>query len=248
MASLEPIWNRARVDLSLTTETGDPDVFLWEHSARVGQYALQIAQIPDIKANGPDMSSVLAAALYHDAGWAVRVRAGEAKRLEILVRPNPENHREQGALLMETSLEGLLSRESLERASRAIRTLNDRVIPLLEGRIVSDAENLDEFGVLSFWPAVRRGALEGKGIKTVIDTWRRRQEYHFWTARLGDSFRFASVREIARARLAKLERAMEELEQQHLGADILPPVDRLAETSGSHSQDLKEAWHPEATA
>jgi len=220
MASLEPIWNRARTDLLITGEHGEPDVFLLEHSTRVATSALRIAQLPEVRAEKPDQAVIVAAALYHEAGWAVRYGEGRASRLDILVRPPPDNHREQGAVLMEASLAGMLPREVLDRAALAIRTLNDREIPLVEGMILSDAENLDEFGAISLWPSVRRGALEGKGVRAVIDTWRRRKEYQFWTARLNDSFRYRRVREAAEARLDKLERLMEELDQQQQALDI----------------------------
>ncbi len=220
MVNLEPIWARARTDLLIPGEHGDPDVYLWEHSVRVATTAKRIAQQPPLLEQSPDVAAVFAAGLYHDSGWAVRFTAGEIPRTEILTRPPPDAHHEQGARLMQQSLMGLLPAESLERAYSAITTLNDRDIPLLEGQIVTEAENLEEFGVISLWPAIRRGALDGKGVKAVLDTWRRRKEYHFWTARLNDSFRFPFVREIAKARLAGFERIMEELQQQHEADDV----------------------------
>lgn len=221
MVSLEPIWNRARLDLVLSGEHGEPDVYLWEHSVRVAQSALRIAQLPGVAAQSPDHAAVVAAGLYHEAGWVVRYAQGEVQRLEILTRPPTDNHRDQAVHFMQERLRDLLSAESLERASIAVRTLNDREVPNLEGRIVTEADNLDEFGVIALWPAVRRGALEGKGVRAIIDTWKRRKEYQFWSARLNDSFHFPEVREIARARLERLERFMADLEEQQQGADIV---------------------------
>ena len=222
MVPLDPIWNAARADLVIATESGDPDLFLWEHSVRVARSAQQIAALPVVRKQAPDESAVVAAALYHDAGWAVRWREGTAKRTEILVRPTPEPHREQGASMMEQSLAEVITADSLERASSAIRTINDYEIPTIEGQIVTEAENLEEFGLISLWTAVRRGMLDGKGVETVIETWRRRKEYRFWEAFLADSFRFDRVREIGKERLAKLERMMEELEEQQQGLDLQP--------------------------
>ncbi|MEK6674038.1 MAG: HD domain-containing protein [Planctomycetota bacterium] len=220
MAKLDPIWNRARSDLIIATEHGETDVFLWEHSVRIAHSAQRIAELPEIQEDSPDESAIVAAALYHDSGWIVRLLDGEIKRQDILLRQTPDAHREQGAAFMLRSLAELLPAPSLDLAATAIRTLNDRDIPILEGRIVTEAENLDDFGVLSLWPAVRRGALEGKGVKAVIDTWRRRKEYQFWTARLKDAFWFPAVRKIAEARLAGFERFLEELDSQQQGKDI----------------------------
>jgi hypothetical protein len=224
MVNLEPVWARARTDLLIPGEHGDPDVYLWEHSARVTAVAQKLARLPNFEGQAPDDAVIVAAGLYHEAGWAVRYSENAVKRTDILTRPPAESHRELGARFMEKRLTGLLPTETIERASLAISTLNDRDIPLLEGQILTEAENLEEFGLLSLWPAVRRGALDGKGVKAVLDTWRRRKEYQFWTARLNDSFRFPWVREIAKARLARFERFMEELQEQHEGADLIAPA------------------------
>lgn len=220
MVNLDPIWNRARADLVIATEHGESDQFLWEHSVRVARNASMIAKLPAARDLPVDTAALLAAALYHEAGWVVRCREGQVKRIEILTRTHHDAHREQSASFLETSLENILSSASLERASTAVRTMNDREIGSVEGRLLTEAENLEEFGVLSLWPMVRRGAVEGKGVQAVLDTWRRRTEYHFWTARLNDSFHFPEVRDLARRRLEGFERFMRELEAQHNSLDL----------------------------
>ncbi len=233
---LDAIWNRARADLVATTEHGDEDVFLWEHAVRVADNARRIVMIPAVQEASPDETAVVAAALYHDAGWIVRLRNGEIKRDEILIRPMSESHREEGAALMERSLDRSLSRDSLTRASQAIRALNDRGIEPIEGQVVCEADNLEEFGVLSLWSTIRRSAIDGKCVQALVDTWRRRKEYRFWEARLNDSFRFAAVRTVAERRLEQFESLMEELERQHKGVDLgldhAPrPADRRARST-----------------
>lgn len=239
MESLEPIWNRARLDLVLTTDDGEPDSFLWEHSQRVAKSAMRIVQLPEVNQKTPDLAAIVAAALYHDAGWVVRVQDGSAGRIDVLGRVPPDTHRDQGAWMLKQGLKSLLFRGSMERALGAVRTLNDRDIQSIEGQVVTEAENLDEFGVLSFWPAIRRGALEGKGVTAILDTWRRRQEYHFWAARLADSFRFEPVREIARRRLDQLETVMAQIEQQHGGFDLPfgEPTEQQQEASRERTSD-----------
>lgn len=220
MTKLDSIWSRARDDLVVTSDTVEQDVLLWEHSSRVARSAQQIAKFPIVQERSPDELAIVATGLYHEAAWSVLLRNGEATRADILIRPPSESHREQGASLMERSLRGLIPPESLKRASHAIRALNDRQTNSIEAQVVADADNLDEFGLLVFWPTIRRGTLDGKGVKAAIDTWHRRREYQFWTARINDSFRFAPVRELARERLAKYDRAMRDLEEHHEGTDI----------------------------
>ena len=220
MTNLDAIWNQARSDLVIIAKNGDQDLFLWEHSAQVARYARLIARCPIVEEQSPDELAIMAAALYHDAGWSASFRDGEVARTDILTRAAPDTHREKGASLMERSLAGLVPGKTLRRASEAVRALNDRAVELVEAHVVADADNLGEFCLLALWTTARRSMLDGKGVQAAIDTWHRRKEYQFWTARLNDSFRFAPVRELARTRLARFERAMAELEEHYLGTDI----------------------------
>jgi len=216
----EAIRNQARADLMIPTEGGTFDVFLWEHSIRVARYAAYIARLPEVRAASPDEDALLAAALYHDAGWLVGLRNEEIRRDDILIGTPPDSHFERGAQLMEESLGDLLSEESLARASRAIRMVKDQRSDSIEAHIVSDADNLDEFGIVSLWLTARRGLGDGKGVEAAIGSWRRKSEYRFWEARLRDSFRFTPVRELAARRLASLGQLMGELEVQHQALDV----------------------------
>lgn len=220
MTSLDGIKSRARSDLVLKTEHGAPDLFLWEHADRVAASALRIAELLDIKKSNPDVEAVFAAALYHDVGWALRWRAGSISRWEILQSPCSASSREEAAALMRERLHELLPPESLKRAARAIVALADRSFDSIEDEILSDADNLDEFGLLSLWPGIRRGASEGKGVQATLDKWRAQKEYQYWTARLKDSFRLEPVRALARRRLEELEEFMAALAAQHAGDDI----------------------------
>ncbi len=217
---LDAIWDRARADLAITTKQGRSDLLLWEHTTRITRSAQQIARLPMVQAAEPDETAIVAASLYHDAGWAVRWQAGEIEHTEVLLGPTTDANREQAASMLERRVADLLPSKSLHRASRAVRSLTRGGGDSIEGQVVAEADNLDEFGPLSLWLAIRRGMLEGKGVQAVIDMWRRKAEYKFWTARLNDSFRFQPVLELARERLEKSERFVEELEEQHLGRDL----------------------------
>ncbi|MBI4718789.1 MAG: hypothetical protein HY763_13360 [Planctomycetes bacterium] len=216
----DPIWTRARSDLVIVTAEGEEDVFLWEHSARLARSALVIAALAGVREQTPDALAILAAGLYHDAGWTLRFQEGAVSRGEILSRPLSAAHREPGVRLMEQALFGLVPPPSLERAAKAIRSLHDRALLTVEGRVLGDAENLEEFGLLSLWPAIRRGTHDGKGVQAVIDQWDRRREYQFWNARINEGFHFTQVRDVARRRLESYQRAIEELRHQHQGDDL----------------------------
>ena len=209
--------------LVITTEQGEADPFLWEHSARVTRSAQQIAKLPSVQGRQPDEAAIVAAALFQDAAWTARVRDDDVDRLEVLLTPCSAADREQAVVIMQRSLADVMPAESLARATRAILTLNDPEIESIEGQVVHEAASLDEFGVLSLWSMIRRAAFEGKGVEAVLDKWHRYKEYRFWSARLNESFRFAPVREMARQRLVELERLMDVLEKHHHGHDIEAP-------------------------
>jgi hypothetical protein len=217
---IDAVWKRARADLMLATSKGEPDSFLWEHSCRVAENARLISHLPEVKTHSPHGEAVMIAGLYHDAAWAAQCRQGEVNRLEIHLAPSSPAACEQAAVLMERSLAELVEPAILELAGAAVRERMDRSSGLVEAHIVSEAENLDEFGLMSFWMAVRRGAVEGRDVQAYLDTWRRKREYQYWRARLKDAFHFEQVRELARRRLSGLEKMVDELEQQHLCLDL----------------------------
>jgi len=217
---LDDITHRAQVDLTLVSSHGDEDPFLWEHSQRVANIALAIAAMPMIQAHDPDETVVYAVACYHAAGWASRFRSGDVTRFDVLLSPSCNALAEEGAAMLEQRLADVLSPEQLRSASRAVRILHERDVDQIEAQIVAEARALEEFGLVSLWPTIRKGMIDGKGVQAVIDTWRRKHEYHFWPARLKDAFRFEPVRELARRRLAKLEEFMNELARQQSGSDV----------------------------
>lgn len=220
MTKLDAIWNRARADLTLTLDNGEKDGYLWEHCALVARTAQRISQLPELRTRSVDEAALVAAGLYHEAGWVGRFRDRHVTAPEILSRSRGEAHRETGAMMMEERLAELLNPESLKKASTAIRTINDRDVRSIEGQILTEAENLCAVGALSLWGLIRRGALEGKGVQSAIDTWRRQKEYSFWTAHINHSFRFDQVKEAARQRLAAFERLMEEIDAQFSCNDL----------------------------
>jgi hypothetical protein len=217
---LEAIWKRARADLIIPTSRGETDVFLWEHSFRVARTAQYLLDLPEVRRRAADSCAVLAAALYASAGWAARCRSGEADRLEVLLGVLSEADEEESARIMGRSLDGLIPAESIQLAGRALRAIRDRSSAYPEAHVVADAQNLQEFGLPSLWLAIRRGMVEGRGVQSFLDAWRRKKEYRYWEARLSDAFRFQVSREIARARLAKLERLLDDMEIQHHATDI----------------------------
>ncbi len=220
MTEFEAIGRLARTDLTIATEQGNPDLFLWKHAHRVALTAQRIVRLRAVRSEEPNVIAITAAAFYHDAGWSHRCRSGERHGPEILLGRTTMEVRERGAGMLRHTLGELLSANTVARATRAIRTMDEDEPDTVESKVLGEANALDQFGVLLLRSAVRLGALDGKGIQGAFDAWRKSREYGFWVARLRTAFRFAAVRSLARSRLAKFERLMEELEAQHQSRDI----------------------------
>jgi len=228
MAETDPLWQRAKADLVVLDAGGVHDTFLWEHSVRIARAAAQMLAYPELAEANVDRLALLAAALYHDAGWVIQFREHQISRWDILSRPTTDLQRELAAHWLEERGAELLPQRSLETACAAVRACNSRKAESLETQVLAESESLDEFGPLAFWRLVRRHAAEGRGIEAAIEAWNRQHEYHFWEARIKEGFRFDSVRRIARGRLSVLESFLAAIAVQHAGEDLAERVDASA--------------------
>lgn len=216
----DAISKRARDDLTIITEQGEPDVFLWEHCSRVARYARWVVRQPEVRALSPDEPAVIAGALYHDAGWIVRLQEKEIRREHVLISPMSERHFELGAAFLERRLENALPPETIRRAAQAVRALQARRVESIDGQVIAEADSLDEAGLVSLWRRIRRATLEGKGIQAELEMWKRKSEFGFWEAWLNNVFRFPVVRRAAVERLKRTERFLHELSLEHEAKDL----------------------------
>ena len=208
------------------------DAVVWEHSMRVARTAEYIATLPELSESGVDHLAVSAAGLYHDAGWVVQFREGALTARELLLRPTSDIQRELAADWLEQRGAKLLTPGSLQRAVRAVRQCNDRKSDLVEGRILCDAENLDQIGPQALDVMVRKLLSEGRAMADLVAAWDRQEEYHYWQARIKECFHFSPVRDLAQQRWESMRRLMTELR----GAVLL---EDLGVVSKEHGESAK---------
>ncbi|MFO0839056.1 MAG: HD domain-containing protein [Phycisphaerae bacterium] len=220
MAKPAPIVALARDLLVLPGEPGAHDLWLWEHSERVAQIAQQLAELPEVAEMRPNGVALHAAALFHDAGWAVQVRSGHISRWQVLNRPTNDIQRELGAAYLDEHGHRHIPSDVLRLAVEAIRQCNERSTSLIESRVVAEAENLDEIGLLHTLRQFRQHQAEGRPLEQLVQGWQRQQQYQFWEARINDTLRFTASKQLARQRLATVEQFMSGLERVRCIADV----------------------------
>lgn len=206
--------------LTLPVDEGRVDLWLWEHSDRVMHLAQSIAALPEVHGASADRAVLVAAALFHDAGWAVEYQQGRIERWQILTRPTNDIQRELGAAMLQEEAGHLLSGQTVHLATEAIRLCNVRHADMLEARILAEAEALDEISVIYVFRQYRLYQFEGRTIQQLTDSWQRLKEYQYWDARLNDGFRFESTRALARKRLEAIDAFMQALRAGIRGDDV----------------------------
>lgn len=235
VTQLEQLQSVARRLLAPQTAGRSSDNWLWERSVRVLGTARMLARLPDVGPEAPDDTVIAAAALFHDAGWAVQLRDGSITPAQVLVRPTSDLQRELGAQALQERAAGLLPVEAIEMASDAIRQCNDRYTALTAARVLSDATNLDDIGVLYVLRQFRQYQAEGRPLSQIVVSWSRQIEYDFWKARINECLQLETSKKLARQRLQAVERfvaalavVLEASDLQHglleAGIEVPPPL------------------------
>lgn len=217
---LDKVQAAARAFLIVRAPSAGDDLWLWEHSERVMNMARMVSLLPEFGQDRPDATAVVVAALFHDAGWAVQLRQGVVKPAQILARPTSDMQRELGAVAMHEQTGKLLPDEIRTVAAEAIRRYNDRGAATPEARAISEADNLDDIGLMYALRQFRLSQAEGRPIEQLVINWSRQIEYRYWEARINDSLRFETVRQIARERLKGVEQFMAVLARDREASDL----------------------------
>ena len=89
----------------------------------------------------------------------------------------------------------------LDRATRVLQEMPHRSPMLDEAKLLADAVNLDDFGVIGVAVQAIQLARQGEGVLQLAEGCDKREQYGYWEARLKDGFHFEAVRQIALRRL-----------------------------------------------
>lgn len=121
---------------------------------------------------------------------------------------------EQSAELLVTQLGDRTDPPLLDRCTAILLSAPDRSPTSDEARLLADAVNLEDFGLLGLLNTCVIIASQGQGVATLLDGAAKREAYGYWEARLRDGFHYNPVRAIAERRLASARKMIEQMQQE----------------------------------
>jgi hypothetical protein len=153
--------------------------------------------------------------------YALQLPMRSSKNLPAgrLGRTNLRDRSEQAAELLVSALGNDAAEELLDRVTNILLALPHRSPAYEESKLLADALNLDDFGLIGFVNRAIQLGRQGDGVHQVAEGNEKRDTYGYWEARLKDGFHFEPVKKLARERLANA-RAAAKLLSDELGGDI----------------------------
>ncbi len=236
MADLTVIKEIAEKVLEIPTLKGTPDRYLVDRTFRVMRHCGSITQLNEIKRFQVDQMCLNVAALFRDSGFAKYASQEDKAARMVLADLTDDDLRDFSSQIVQENLEGLLNPRQMERVCAIINESGKRQTSLIEAMVLSDARNLDDMGAIGIFNELRRYVVHGRGVSGAIVSWKRKLEYDYWKARLRESFRFDSVRNLAKKRLDFAEQFMQNLDIENKAGDL---EDMLLEQNLSPKKDDK---------
>jgi hypothetical protein len=210
MSEIDIVKEIAHQVLSVTSLTGTEDNWLWDRTQRVLKNVEYICSLPELtEKNLPiDKFCLTAAVCLSEAGLACATDTGS------------DDHHDFSTQIVTDKLAGTLSEQKIDKINKIITESGNRLTNMYEAMILSDARNLDDMGAVGLFSEIRKYAQLDKGVVDILQVWKRKLDYQYFQARLKESFRFESVRELARQRYAVVEHFMNQLQVEHTAADL----------------------------
>ena len=108
---------------------------------------------------------------------------------------------EQAAELLTEAVGGEIDEPLLDRTARLLHETPQHPPMMDDAKLLADAVNLDDYGVIGLSLQTIQLARQGDGVAQLVDGLDKREQYGYWEARLKDGFHYEVVRQIAQRRL-----------------------------------------------
>jgi hypothetical protein len=140
--------------------------------------------------------------------WAMQLpQRQSAASVGKLARSSLKQRAEQSAELLVTLLADHADEQLLDRTTRLLLESPHRQPMIEEARLLGDAINLEDFGVIGLTTLMIQLGLQGGGVRQLIESYEKRDAYNYWDARLKEGFHFDAVRAMAKQRLQQARQA-----------------------------------------
>lgn len=222
MAEIDVIRDMAKQVLVTKTLSGENDNYLWDRAQRLVRNVEHICRLPEITEQNlsVDRFCLTAAAYFCEAGFARFADAQDVSARLVLADVSAQDLRDFSAQIVTEKLAGALGGPKIDKINKIINETGNRWTNMTEAIILSDARSLDDMGAVGIFNEFRRYVVHGKGASDVLQSWKRKIDYRYWDARLKESFRFDSVRNIAQSRFETACGFMDQLTAEHNTRDI----------------------------
>lgn len=134
-----------------------------------------------------------------------------------LGRTNLRDRTEQAAELLVGAAGNDAPEELIDRATNILLALPHRIPETEESRLLADALNLDDFGIVGLITRSIQLGRQGDGVNQVAAGNASRDQYGYWEARLKDGFHFEQIRRMASRRLENMRKAAKLLDEELSG-------------------------------
>jgi hypothetical protein len=124
-----------------------------------------------------------------------------------LGRTNLRERTEQAAEILVNLAADTGSEALVDQTTQLLIDVHQRKPESDHAKLLSDALNLEDFGVVGLVSQAITIARQGGGVLQVADGSEKREQYGYWDARLKDGFHFEQTRQLARKRLEQARKA-----------------------------------------
>ena len=218
MSDIDAVIGIAKKTLLINPCPGNNNCRLWYRTLRVVHNVEHIINLEElIEADIPiDRFSLTAAAYFSDSALVPK----DGSIVKPAHQPEIRTAIELSAQIAAEKLSAVLSCSRTVSISRIITESANRFTKTTEAMILSDARNLDDMGAVGIFSELGAFLSDGKELSELLNSWRRKNDYRYWDARLKESFRFSSVRQLARQRFKAVASFMNQLEVEISASDM----------------------------
>lgn len=234
MSELDVIREMAHQVLQVSTLTGTIDNSLWDRTQRLLRNVEHICRLPEVRQMETpiDRAALLSATYFADAGFARYADAEDTSARMVLADLSYSELQDFSAQVVTDKLSGAIPGPRIDKINKIIVESHNRFTRMPEAMILSDARNLDDMGAIGIFNEFRRYVMHGKGATDALVSWKRKIDYRYWQARLKESFRFTSVRDLAQRRFAAAEYFMNQLAVENNARDLEEMILESLELAG----------------